>query len=512
MKTLITAALLAGFILSASTIVMGPLNQDEGWYLLAGLNTAFGMMPYRDYLFTQGPVLPYVYAMLSPLWSPFGVLGGRLVTSILGLLLAAFCSGFAYRVAPERNRVIAALLTWLLTACCPVFSYFTAIPKTYSLSGLFIGAAFFLLAGRKSWRFEISGVLLALAAGTRLSLGILLAVVGFGLLSQYRREGYRKAWFRFGIGGGITLAVLFIPFVVSAPEGLIFSQSYHASRIDSGLFKWFVLRIGFFSRLIQGYFMTVAVAVVAVAVGFRDGRRIHPVLGLAALGFLAVTVVHCLSPFPYDDYQTPIMPLAAALASVMLATALEAASSRQIKATALSATVAAMLFIVASPLCMSWVTIRQDRFWFEMKTTPDVIKLREVGAWLREHSAPGDQLLTQDAYLAVEAGLKVLPGLEMGPFSIFPALDDVSARKYQVHNVATLQRAIEASEGGLAALSGYSFAVSCPTTEKMDSAQTALLYQAVESRYEKVESIPNFGQGYTTLDLYKFSNRKTREE
>ena len=503
MKLSIAAALLAGFILSACNIVMGPLNQDEGWYLLAGLNTAGGMMPYRDYLFTQGPVLPYVYAMFSPVWSPFGVLGGRVLTSAMGLLVAVLCSGFAYRVAPERGRVMAALFAWLLTACCPVFSYFTVIPKTYSLSGLFIAAAFFVFSGKKTWRFEVTGVLLALAAGTRLSLGVLLAVVGFGLLALCRREGFRYAWLRFGLGGGITLLALFAPFAILAPEGLIFSQSYHASRSDSGFFNWLVLRAGFASRLLQGYFPMVCFGIAAVAAGFRDVRRIPPALWFACLGFLAVTVVHFIAPFPYDDYQTPVMPLAAAAVSVMLATVLMGASPRQVNVVARSATLVALLFIIASPMCMTWVTVRQDRFWFQMKTTPDVLKLREVGAWLRENAGPTGQVLTQDAYLAVEAGLKVIPGLEMGPFSIFPALDDAAAEKAKVYNVATLRRAIETTPAEVAALSGYSFAVSCPTTEKMDPELVASLSKAVDARYEKIRSVPDFGQGHTTLDLYK---------
>ncbi len=503
MKISIAVALLAGFILSACNIIMGPLNQDEGWYLLAGLNTAGGMMPYRDYLFTQGPVLPYVYAALSPVWSPFGVLGGRVLTSAMGLLVAVLCSGFAYRVAPERGRAMAALFAWLLTACCPVFSYFTTIPKTYSLSGLFIAAAFFILAGERTWRFEVTGVLLALAAGTRLSLGVLLAVLGFGLLALCRREGYRYAWLRFGLGGGITLLAIFVPFAIMAPDGLFFSQSYHASRADIGIFSWLVLRAGFASRLLQGYFPMICFGVAAVAAGFRDVRRIPPALWFACLGFLAVTAVHFIAPFPYDDYQTPIMSLAAVAVSVMLSTVLMAASSRKVHVVVRSATFVSLLFIIASPMCMTWVTVRQDRFWFQMKTTPDVIKLREAGAWLRENAGPRGQVLTQDAYLAVEAGLKVVTGLEMGPFSIFPALSDALAEQVRVHNVATLKRAIETSNAEVAALSGYSFAVSCPSTEEMESEITAGLMQAVDVRYEKIRSIPDFGQGHTTLDLYK---------
>ena len=159
MKIAAATAVLAAFLLAACNVVMGPLNQDEGWYLLAGLNTASGMMPYRDYFYSQAPFLPYFYAFASPLWAPLGVLGGRIFTSLLGLLSACLCAGFAWRVSSQR-RGLAALCAWLLTACCPVYSYFTVIPKTYALASLLVSGAFFVLAGKNRFRFEICAVLL----------------------------------------------------------------------------------------------------------------------------------------------------------------------------------------------------------------------------------------------------------------------------------------------------------------------------------------------------------------
>ena len=48
----------AAAALAAVNVWFGPLNQDEGWYLLAAQNVSRGMTPYRDFLYTQGPVLP----------------------------------------------------------------------------------------------------------------------------------------------------------------------------------------------------------------------------------------------------------------------------------------------------------------------------------------------------------------------------------------------------------------------------------------------------------------------
>ena len=208
------------------------------------------------------------------------------------------------------------------------------------------------------------------------------------------------------------------------------------------------------------------------------------------------------APFPYDDYQTPVMPLAAAVAAALLAAAVAESGLRH-RVVAWTLVVIAGLFMVASPLCMDWVTIRKDRFWVEMKETPDLFKLREAGAWLRANTAPGDVLLTQDAYLAVEARRKVLPGLEMGPFSLFPDLDDATARRRRVHNVSTLATAIAETDAPVAALSGYAFAVSCPTTDRLAPEQRETLLQAVRAHYEPAASVADFGQGHTTLELYR---------
>ncbi len=37
---------------------------------------ADGRMPYRDFFFTQGPLMPYLYGLFAPLWSPHGGGGG----------------------------------------------------------------------------------------------------------------------------------------------------------------------------------------------------------------------------------------------------------------------------------------------------------------------------------------------------------------------------------------------------------------------------------------------------
>ena len=133
----------------------GPLNHDEGWYLLAAQNVARGMVPYRDFLYTQGPAMPLVYGALSSVWSPFGVLGGRALTAAFGLLavlaFAAFAANIAGRTDPRARR-IAFFFAVALLALSPDWAYFAVIPKTYALSALFLGGGFLLLSSCRRTR------------------------------------------------------------------------------------------------------------------------------------------------------------------------------------------------------------------------------------------------------------------------------------------------------------------------------------------------------------------------
>ena len=71
--------------LGALNLKWGDLNQDEGWYLYGARLVKEGRVPYRDFAFTQGPVMPYVYAHAQSWVDRWGVAGGRLVTGLLGL-------------------------------------------------------------------------------------------------------------------------------------------------------------------------------------------------------------------------------------------------------------------------------------------------------------------------------------------------------------------------------------------------------------------------------------------
>ncbi len=475
----------AFFVLGAAAVWLGGLNQDEGWYLYAANLVAEGQFPYRDFFYTQGPMLPFVYSVFVGVWNAWGLLGARIFTLTIGAIGIIFAAALAHRLAPDGKKGVAAWTTFILLGCNLYHLYYIAIPKTYALAGLFVIIGFWLFyIARTSSHIPfllmvLSGLSLSFAAGTRISLGILLAVVGLSLLFEHKW----KLLVGFCVGGFVGLALVYLPFLcdASAREGLIAAQKYHAAR---GGFDP-VWTIGSFSRLVRWYLPVF----VLLGVGIFQylNKSIHSsflvphsssLLPLF-LSFLSVFIVQMLAPFPYEDYQVPIMSLLAIFATVIF---LIPHSSSLIPLLLVFAT------SFGSPLLEKWMTNGQDRFWSIKKEKCELKQLRDVAKRIKQLDPHGTTLLTQDLYLAIETNRKVPKGLEMGPFAI---LSDAEWR--------TLLTATAPNECRIAALSGYTFAVEPPVCKER-SLETQMEYWSLLKRnYELVEREEFFGQNATSL-------------
>ena len=484
--------------LGAANLVFGDLNQDEGWYLYAAQNVARGGVPYRDFFFTQGPVMPHVYAAFAPLWSPFGVIGGRALTLALGLAAAALAGLLAARQFPRGRRAAPWTATFALTACCAYHSYFTVIPKTYALSSLFLVSACLLLT-RPLSRVAVffAGVLFACATATRISMGAAALAAGVWLLLQHRRAPWQ--WCALATGGVVGLLACFGPFWLVAWDQWLFANQFHASREGGGL----MMVAGSAARLLRGYFPLAVMGVCAVFLEIRNRAQRVPsecdrnaVLWLAAGG--AVLALQWMSPFPYDDYQVPAMPLIAAAVATVAFRHVEK-SSFQAPVAALLVAVVAGFHVVASPVLQSWFFIRQDRFWPVMKPAPDVVALTRVARTI----PPGTFLLTQDAYLAVAGGHHLPRGFEMGPFGYFAELSDAEAARQNVLNAAGLRRVIVDSGAPYAMFSGYAFAMSAPAMARLSEEERKAFFDLVAEHYELLETVADFGQNHTPLTIWK---------
>ncbi|MGD9873429.1 MAG: hypothetical protein AB7T27_04080 [Kiritimatiellia bacterium] len=510
-------ALLVCALLALANIFLGDLNQDEGWYLYAAGQVARGLLPYRDFAFTQAPVMPFVYAAADALVKGWGVLGGRIFTALLGLLGALAASALASKAVHNRWRTHASALAFALVGVNVYQSYFTSVVKTYSLCALFLTVGLLVLAAgydrRRLLACFASGVLLALAAGTRISAGIALPVVFLFLLFWGWKTDWHS-WFMFGLGGGIGLLAIFVPLYLAAPDGFIFGVlQYHTLRDPGSLAYQFMLKAGFISRWVQAYLIASVLAVALVVIRLLPTRRAPAADGPVNVSmllsvFAAVSLVHFLAPFPYDDYQVPVYPIlgaALAAAAVNMLAGLTP-DEGNIRRRAMSGLLWIVLLIsvlasFSSPINQQWMILGRDRIWWLTKDKPDIIKLREAAEWIRENSSPDDLLLTQDTYLAVEAGRQVPRGLELGPFSYYPDWTSSRAKKLKVLNRTALLKLLDKADAPVAAFSGYGLSIRCPEVEPLSQEDQAALLVALNVRYKTALLMDNFGQAHTTLQI-----------
>ncbi len=490
MKTYWTLAALAVVVLGGASVWMGGLNQDEGWYLYAANLVAEGKMPYRDFFFTQGPVLPRFYSAFAWAWRGGGLLGARILTLAIGLVGIFFAALTARRMVPDDRKDAAALVVTLLLGCNLYHLYYLTIPKTYALASVFVAGGFGVLAGVPEEKAHaragflcaaIAGGLLAQAAGTRVSLGALPAAVGL-LLLLLRRWRLLAG---FCAGGFAGLSLAYLPFLCDADAraGLLAAQRYHAAR---GGFDpmW---TVGSLSRLVRWYQPVFIVLGLGLAGRWSGRCRATRAADPLLWGFLAVFTLQMLAPFPYEDYQVPIMGLLAVFATVQF---LSAAPSGRAWPVLL---VLGLSFATSfgSPLLEKWTTNGQNMLWTLKKEKTELAQLRDVARRIEKLDPGGKTLLTQDLYLAVETGRKVPVGLEMGPFSM---LDDAGWRRLLADAPRTCP---------VAALSGYTFAVEPPACLQRPAARQLAYWKLLTASYEPVFREEAFGQNATPLLVLK---------
>ncbi len=483
-------------LLAALNLIHGNLNQDEGWYLYASRMVGRGASPYVDFAFTQGPVLPYVYHLFHPVIDALGVAGGRLVTTWFGIFSGLLAAATVARMV-DRSKVFICMTAWILIGCNVYQSYFTTVVKTYGLCAFFLMGGFFALTYRNWTGALLAGACMALAAGTRLSAGIVLPISGIWLILQRERRWH---WVWFGLGGGLTLLAVFAPFFAAAFDQTSFGLfGYHAGRDPGGLKALLILKMGFLSRFVQAYFVFTVLTLAALIWRPKETRPNADALLLWACG-IGISLVHFTANFPYDDYQAIAYPVLVSALVLTLAPRVAEAWQVPVLAFLLLISVASAF---SSPINQDWFVRGRDRIWWNFKAKSDLALLEEAAAFVRAHSPEGSTLLTQDVYLAVEANRTVPPGMEMGPFCYYPDLSRDQAEKLHLVNRELLLEIIARSDAPLAAVSGYGLAIQSPAVMPVSNEDEKFLKEQLDLRYSAIGEYPHFGQAHTMLTIYR---------
>ena len=422
---------------AGASIRYGALNPDEGFYAVATRAVAQGEVPYRDFGFTQPPLLLYVNSLPLRL-AGYGLFAQR---SINGLW-AAIALGLAALWLGRRTRPSWGLVLVLGFSLCAPWMYFIHLGKTYGLTTLLamLQSAIFLALPGGPRRSCLIGLLGALGIATRLPAAPFFGVLGLAALWPEGRPAGRNLLALLG-GGAAGLATALLPAVLADPENARFWMiDFHRVSVAN---KTWHLAWQEIATLAPAVWLFGAVAV-AVVLRHRRAASREVFVFVAAAVALAVNL---LAGGVYEEYAVPFLPPLAIVAAAWVHDGL--GEARLAVRAALLVALAAVQFGTA-PLLLRG-DFPERRGTLSSLLTPNAprydpalpAELAAARLLLDRALAPDAPLVGTNLILATETHRPVPAELRMGPFAYTGEMSAERAARLHLATRAQLDRWFE---------------------------------------------------------------------
>lgn len=522
------SGLLALFVLAelAFFVLFRRVNLDEGWYLWASKLVYDGELLYRDFAYTQTPLLPFVYGLFLRLFGD-GLYQGRILSASLGALSALVgCwivwrwAGLSHERLARRISLFCALLfaSSFYTICYYVYS------ATYSLAAFFlvasIGALFLFPRNNRSDGQELASIVLATvliscAIATRMSaVGALPALMLYIVLSYRERISFVRTIFVVGIVGVVSALVLLGPFGLLAGERMLYDIfGFHTDRIPSITRQWYrqltTLQRSAWIYAVPLFLMFASVgAGVFARIRGRHGSIAYYIVGpeseqpwwqrygleLVLTGMIVGPLLLHLVPRTTDVYYNALQfPLLCVLASLCVAR-LHEVSGNLFPALSWRA-------ILVGLWTLNGLVHVGAVYYFGLVTwdargllpTNQVQTVRDAADFLRGIDKADNQLLTLNTHLALESGMAVPHGYEMSIFAYRPDWPEPKARQYDVLNNEMLIAHLERSADAVA--------ITDFDAERFYGKRQQI-FDALTHNYRHAKTVAGFDPQYNDLTIY----------
>ena len=504
-------------------ILFRKVNLDEGWYLWASKLVLEGKLIYRDFVYTQTPLLPYVYGTSQKLLGE-GLYQGRIVTSLFTGLTILLCTVIVYRRAVQiasaaapadaetihgrKQGHLAAFAFLLLFGTSYYALAYLTYTATYALATLLLISALavvvhFLQDGQsETVRNVLATILMIAAIATRLS--ILAAGPPLFLFLIFSSQRRWRAFIWIAISGALVTCLLLGSFWVLSDGMMIYDIfGFHTDRIlsvERQIKK--MLRVLGESGVI--YLVPILLSLGAAAVllfraRWRATRRgiLQPYLFewmLVAISALLL-VMHLIprtTASYYNTLQAPLLCMLGALALVFLVGSIGVRWPRWMRR-------ALAIGLVAIHATINGAAL----LYFDLLNVPlvdQIAVVEDAAAFLRRIELPNDELLTLNTHLALESGLRVPVGYEMSIFSYRPDWTTERAQQFKAVNNELLIADLSAGVGIEAGSTPMAVAMTAWDHERFFGDRQMILDAL--GRYRLVKTVPNFDPFYNDLYIY----------
>jgi hypothetical protein len=470
------------------------VNLDEGWYLWASKLVYEGRALYRDFAYTQTPVLPYVYGLWQQIVGE-GLYQGRVLTLLFTLATVGLSAASVEKIAGPMAAFFCLLLVASSFFALAQFSY----TATYALTALLIAAAIY--CSQLDWsdlrRNSLCGLLLVSAVGVRLSVAVAVAPFFLYLLVTSRRRFSALFWLLLSVLLWSTL-IFGIYWLVSGELMVYDIAGFHTDRLLKA--EWHLLRIQDVARKTFGDFgVLLGLGVVGLLWSLmelwplrraRSRKWSNQATLLVLTVFLmtgALFAVHFL-PRTTDSYYNSLqMPMLTLIGSAVLGHGVASVPPHR-----------RWLPIFISCLLIGWhaqlqgrALLRDEYVAYPLRNQVELVRM--AARFVQQYTKPDDPLLSFNTHLALEAGLTVPAGYEMAIFAYRPTWSDAEVARYHVINNARLLHDLSQANQ-VVAMTEFDL-------EQIYGERTAVR-SILQEKYRWFATFPGFGPYGDALHIY----------
>jgi 4-amino-4-deoxy-L-arabinose transferase-like glycosyltransferase len=475
-------------LFSLTYIILGEANSDEGWYLYASKLVFSGALPYRDFAYTQMPLLPYIYGVVQVIRP--SLMLGRLTSLAFSLGTLAMCLVIVKRCAGSWAVGVSALFLGTFTFGI----YFNAIVKTYSLLTFFFTATLFVLTSNQSEtpKFLIA-LFFALAAFlTRVTALFFLAPTLLYLFIVAKTNLTRALIALEGAAAALLTAFFLLPDWQAARWDLFDSHFRHwaGAGLSTQVYHILADRLPY---IIQSFSPPLILFIASVYFLLRQPQsrlwlRQHLHLLVFTLCLALFASSHLVNGLWETEYLVPALTAFLPIAAIVLEEVNRMLDDRT-RVFMHGALLAAILLLPLNE-SIQHIDITGRRL--------PIAEIDQVASLIAQNSNPTDKVIALEALgAAVDANRSTLPGLTLAEFSV-QLMEANTARQYHVVNVAMLAEEIEKATAAVVVLTdqdwGLLYANDAPSADAMQ--------HAIDRNYRLALSVTYWGGFADTVSVY----------
>jgi hypothetical protein len=465
---------------------------DEGFYAYAARCVMEGQWPYRDFMFGQMPIMPYVYGGWFAIFGT-SVESGRLCAIVLTTIGVALSMAACRRAGGSWAALIAGLL-WLSS---PHLIGDLLQIRTQPICQVLICGAIYCLAVLQE-RSDARAAACAMGLMTLAFLTRLTMIVPMMLVWAYVGWQLRGRTVAFGMMVLANIAAIAACVAFFWADGRMWFGVYVTHRDFWGNAPWTWGRLGW---TVKGWignqfpivlcFVFAMTRFVAIAVDRRRWSELQlPALLLAS--YWGLTLLQWSQVQNYPTHHSVSAAYAIVFSGLMLHPLLEAIPRGNLPWLA----VASAATIV---VCLPYTTSEFVSFGARAFTFGKPSYIAEALQIVGRHAKPGDELLSFNVELAVNGRYRMYPGCEQSEWSYMPQVTDEFADRYHLLNANRLLAALRDGAAPVLAMTDRDFGLMAAGNQDF----AATLKKLIDDRYQNVGIVKQYGMFQQNLYIFK---------